>query len=457
MAYDNHTALAAALVTNSPGVGGVTFNLTAGTGALFPTGTFSCTVWVANTLPVRTAAQLAIPNSALAEIVRGSVAGDVFTASARAQENTTAQAWAIGSVIGNTITALDITAIEAEALGGTVTETGGVTSGHLAVFADNTGLVIQDGGAVPTSYTLPAATTTTLGGIIVPTAGNLAVDGSGNVSVPLGSSSILGVVKVDNTTITAAAGVISAVGGAGNVVGPASASASDVVLFDGTTGKLIKDSGAAFTPTGIGLGSVTNDAQTKAAVMPNTAPSAGQIPVGTGSAYVPQTVSADGTLSSAGALSVNQLHAAAMYSSATDSGVNASFVLPIIVYKKTIALSTSGNVDLATITLPNGIARWIPVAGRTADSYMSVVVAEGSTSTLAASVLTLWSATGGTGTQLSVSSTLTNLNGTINRAQSIPGNNGIPAQTGTSIVIRQTSASANAGNVSVYFAIIPLP
>src|SRR5206468_1827891 len=32
-------------------------------------------------------------------------------------------------------------------------------------------------------YTLPAATQTTLGGVIVPTSGNLSVDGSGNISV----------------------------------------------------------------------------------------------------------------------------------------------------------------------------------------------------------------------------------------------------------------------------------
>lgn len=45
-------------------------------------------------------------------------------------------------------------------------------------------------------------------------------------------------------------------------------------------------------PSDVGLGSVTNDAQTKASVMPNTAPSAGQIPIGTGSAYTPATLTA---------------------------------------------------------------------------------------------------------------------------------------------------------------------
>lgn len=58
--------------------------------------------------------------------------------------------------------------------------------------------------------------------------------------------------------------------------------------------------------TAVGLGSVTNDAQTKAAVMPNTAPSAGQIPAGNagGTAYAPVSVSGDATLASTGAFTV---------------------------------------------------------------------------------------------------------------------------------------------------------
>ncbi len=69
--------------------------------------------------------------------------------------------------------------------------------------------------------------------------------------------------------------------------------------------------------TAIGLGSVTNDAQTKAAIVPNTAPSAGQIPVGNagGTAYAPQTMSGNATLSSTGAMTIgaaqvtNAMHA----------------------------------------------------------------------------------------------------------------------------------------------------
>ena len=66
------------------------------------------------------------------------------------------------------------------------------------------------------------------------------------------------------------------------------------------TGGQIKD-GGAFNASLVGLGSVTNDAQTKAAIVPNTAPTAGQILVGNagGTAYAPVTMSGC-TITSAG-------------------------------------------------------------------------------------------------------------------------------------------------------------
>lgn len=122
--------------------------------------------------------------------------------------------------------------------------------------------------------------------------------------------------------------------GSGDVVGPASATASNFASFDGTTGKLIADSGSSaasfataaqgatadsalqpagdgsaltgLTKTQVGLSNVSNDAQTKAAVVPNTAPSAGQILVGNagGTAYAPVAASGDATLASTGAFTL---------------------------------------------------------------------------------------------------------------------------------------------------------
>lgn len=86
------------------------------------------------------------------------------------------------------------------------------------VSIDNTNVTVNGGSpSTGTTYTLPEATTTTLGGV-----------------------------KVDGTTITATAGVISATsGGSGDVTGPASAVDSNFASFDTTTGKLIKDSGSS--------------------------------------------------------------------------------------------------------------------------------------------------------------------------------------------------------------------
>ena len=84
----------------------------------------------------------------------------------------------------------------------------------------------------------------------------------------------------------------------------------------GTTGQLAyyasdgtAVSGETANGTAVGLGSVTNDAQTKAAIVPNTLPSAGQLLVGNagGTAYAPVSASGDIGITSAGVVTVNKL------------------------------------------------------------------------------------------------------------------------------------------------------
>ena len=60
------------------------------------------------------------------------------------------------------------------------------------------------------------------------------------------------------------------------------------------------------TKSQVGLSNVTNDAQTQAAIVPNTAPTSGQILVGNagGTAYSPVSASGDATLASTGALTL---------------------------------------------------------------------------------------------------------------------------------------------------------
>lgn len=97
-------------------------------------------------------------------------------------------------------------------------------------------------------------------------------------------------------TITAVS-VASANGFAGNSSGGATPA---LTLSTSVTGIPVGN-GTAFSASNL-----TNDVQTKAAIVPNTAPSAGQILVGNagGTAYAPATVSGAITLSSAGAATI---------------------------------------------------------------------------------------------------------------------------------------------------------
>jgi hypothetical protein len=89
------------------------------------------------------------------------------------------------------------------------------------------------------------------------------------------------------------------------VLPTATSSALGGVKPDGTS--ILNSAGLIFvTPTSIGLGSVTNNAQTFASIMPNTAPGSGFFPIGNsgGTAYVPKAMSGDATLANSGAFTL---------------------------------------------------------------------------------------------------------------------------------------------------------
>lgn len=74
------------------------------------------------------------------------------------------------------------------------------------------------------------------------------------------------------------------------------------------------------TKSQVGLSNVTNDAQTQAAIVPNTAPTSGQVLVGNagGTAYAPVSASGDATLASTGALTLATVNSnVGSYGSAT--------------------------------------------------------------------------------------------------------------------------------------------
>jgi hypothetical protein len=112
---------------------------------------------------------------------------------------------------------------------------------------------------------------------------------------------------------------------------------------------------AAVTAANVGLGNVTNDAQTQAAIVPNTAPSAGQILVGNagGTAYAPVSMSSDATLASTGALTL----ATSGVSAATYG--DASHVAQVVVDAKgritsasSVAISVTTSTDIVFADSP---------------------------------------------------------------------------------------------------------
>ena len=110
--------------------------------------------------------------------------------------------------------------------------------------------------------------------------------------------------------------------------GNAAALVTGVSSVFGRTGAVTAQSGD-YTATQVGLGSVTNDAQTKAAIVPNTAPTAGQILVGNagGTAYAPSTLSGSGatiSLASTGVMTISAIANASLANTAVAnlSGTN---------------------------------------------------------------------------------------------------------------------------------------
>jgi hypothetical protein len=119
---------------------------------------------------------------------------------------------------------------------------------------------------------------------------------------------------------------------------------------------------SGITATMVGLGNVTNNAQTQAAIVPNTAPAAGQDLVGNagGTAYAPVTMSGDCTRSSTGAITCTKSNGTALGPLATESiattgqgglGVNNSSATGVPVF-------ASGT---STVTAQVGISGGSPV------------------------------------------------------------------------------------------------
>lgn len=134
---------------------------------------------------------------------------------------------------------------------------------------------------------------------------------------------------------------------------PVAVSATEVGYLDGVTSAIQTQLNAkapiasptftgtvsGITATMVGLGNVTNNAQTQSSIVPNTAPSAGQVLVGNagGTAYAPVSISSDATLVSTGAITVTK--------STNIKGGNNTTLFGSIPYQS--------NTDTTTLLSPN--------------------------------------------------------------------------------------------------------
>jgi hypothetical protein len=137
------------------------------------------------------------------------------------------------------------------------------------------------------------------------------------------------------------------------------------------------------TSTALGgsvLGNVTNDAQTKAAIVPNTAPSAGQILAGNagGTAYAPVTVSGSGataTLSSSGVLTLSAIpNATLSNSSMTIAGHSVALGGTQTLAASDLTNGTTGSNSVVLGTSPT-IATPTITGAQTLSSTPSLVMA----------------------------------------------------------------------------------
>lgn len=139
-------------------------------------------------------------------------------------------------------------------------------------------------------------------------------------------------------------------------------------------------------------------------------------------------------------------------SAIANKAIDANAITPITLYVKSVTVLTSGTPsDIATIPVPVGITRY-HTTGSSAAGSTSFLIAETATATLAGANFTAWDAAGGTGNQLISTTAGPTASGVIVAALALP----LIAGTGSTVYIRQTANSANAGTISFYITIFPI-
>jgi hypothetical protein len=216
----------------------------------------------------------------------------------------------------------------------------GATVGHLAVMGNTAGTSITDGGAVPTLSSLggaPLASPTftgTVSGITATMVGLANVTNNAQTQaaimpntapaagkIPVGNAggTAYAPVAVSGDCTLASTGAITCTKSNGTALG--TGAFATIANYAPLASPTFTGTVSGITATMVGLGNVTNNAQTQAAIVPNTAPSAGQDLVGNagGTAYAPVTMSGDCTRSSTGAITCTKSNGTALGPLATAS------------------------------------------------------------------------------------------------------------------------------------------
>lgn len=132
-----------------------------------------------------------------------------------------------------------------------------------------------------------------------------------------------------------------------------SLSATGVLSISGIANASLNNSSITIGPSTVALGgtalaNVTNDAQTKAAVVPNTAPGVGQVLVGNGTVYAPRNISGSGatiTMSSTGVVTIDAIANSALANSS------------ITITGDVVSLGGSISLDTITGLSSNGLVK----------------------------------------------------------------------------------------------------
>lgn len=200
------------------------------------------------------------------------------------------------------------------------------------------------GGGTVTSVAMTVPSWLTVSGSPVTASGTLAVAAAG------GQPANRVLATPDGTTGAAGLRALASGDFAAGVV-PNSALANSSITIAGHAVSL--GGSQSLAASDVGLGSVTNDVQAKASIHPNTAPSAGQVLVGNagGTAYAPVSVSGDGTLSSAGALTIAN---SAITSAKINAGAVTNAKMATSTANSLAGYDASGN--FGTVTAGSGIS-----------------------------------------------------------------------------------------------------